>query len=119
MDPKDGPLEVKYGLPAEVRFCKSCVISNQRPSSAVEFKHSKDSKKRTIGFDENGICDACNYAAMKRGTIDWKKREAELIALCDEYRSRNGSYDCLVPGSGGKDSVYASHILKINMVCTR
>ena len=23
----------KYGLPEEVRFCKKCVISNQRPNS--------------------------------------------------------------------------------------
>ena len=27
-------------------------------------------------------------------------------------QSNDGSYDCLVPGSGGKDSFYASHILK-------
>ena len=26
----------KYGLPHDVKFCKRCVISNQRPSSVVE-----------------------------------------------------------------------------------
>ena len=31
----------KYNLPSEVRFCKGCVISNQRPR---------------IVFDEEGIC---------------------------------------------------------------
>jgi hypothetical protein len=41
VDATDGPLEIKYGLPAEVKYCKRCVISNQRPSSAVEFKHTK------------------------------------------------------------------------------
>ena len=30
----------------------------------------------------------------------------------DEYRKSDGSYDCLVPGSGGKDSFYAAHLLK-------
>ena len=30
-DAESGLLEVKYGLPAEVRYCKKCVISNQRP----------------------------------------------------------------------------------------
>ena len=25
---------------------------------------------------------------------------------------KDGEYDCLVPGSGGKDSVYASYLLK-------
>lgn len=110
--PVEGPLEVKYGLPAEVRFCKRCVISNQRPSSSVEFKHTKDSKKITIHFDDEGICDACRYAEKKNGAVDWTERRARLTALCDKWRSRNGSYDCLVPGSGGKDSVYAAMVLK-------
>ena len=111
-DPVEGPLEVKYGLPAEVKFCRRCVISNQRPSSAVEFDHKADSKKHTIEFDDDGICAACRYAEKKLHQIDWAERERELINACDRYRSRNGSYDCLVPGSGGKDSVFASHILK-------
>ncbi len=112
IDPEDGPLEVKYGLPAEVKFCKLCVISNQRPASAIEFKHNKESRKTTIGFDDDGICDACHYAEKKRSEIDWEEREQQLKVLCDKFRSRNGSHDCLVPGSGGKDSIYASHVLK-------
>ena len=39
-------------------------------------------------------------------------REKELRELCDQYRKNDGSYDCLVPGSGGKDSFYAAHLLK-------
>jgi N-acetyl sugar amidotransferase len=49
---------------------------------------------------------------MKARDVDWARREAELKQLLERYRSRNGSYDVLVPGSGGKDSVYASHVLK-------
>ncbi len=109
---EDGPLEIKYGLPAEVAFCKKCVISNQRPSSSVEFEHSKESKKVTIQFDEDGVCDACRYAEHKDRDVDWEARRRHLGELCDKYRSRNGSYDCLVPGSGGKDSVYAALVLK-------
>jgi N-acetyl sugar amidotransferase len=30
----------------------------------------------------------------------------------DRHRRDDGSYDCLVPGSGGKDSAYAAHVLK-------
>lgn len=101
-----------YGLPKQVKFCKRCVISNQRPSSAQEFEHNKGSKKVTIVFDDEGVCDACRMAERKRSEIDWDRREAELIVLCDRYRSTNGSYDCLVPGSGGKDSFFQSHILK-------
>ena len=40
------------------------------------------------------------------------ERERELRDLCDQYRKNDGSYDCLVPGSGGKDSCYAAHLLK-------
>lgn len=111
-DPVEGLLEVKYGLPSEVKFCKKCVISNQRPSSAVEFEHKADSKKTTMNIGDDGVCDACRYAEMKDSVVDWEQREAHLRELLDRHRSRNGSYDCLVPGSGGKDSVYASHILK-------
>ncbi|MEZ5670408.1 MAG: N-acetyl sugar amidotransferase [Alphaproteobacteria bacterium] len=108
----EGGLEVKYGLPAEVRFCTRCVISNQRPSSSVEFEHTRESKKQTIHFDAEGVCDACRYAEAKETRVDWQERERALRSLCDRFRSRNGSYDCLVPGSGGKDSVYASMVLK-------
>ncbi|MCL4456641.1 MAG: N-acetyl sugar amidotransferase [Nitrospirae bacterium] len=103
--------EVKYGLPEKVIFCKRCVMSNQRPASAVEFKHNKDSKKTTLHIDEDGICDACRVAERKE-QIDWKQREEELLKLLDKYRNKDGAYDCIVPGSGGKDSVYAAHLLK-------
>jgi len=105
-------LDVKYGLPREVKFCKVCVISNQRPNSAVEYSHTAASKKTTIHFDEEGVCDACRFAEKKRKGIDWADRERELVALLDKHRRHDGQYDVLVPGSGGKDSFYAAHILK-------
>ena len=40
------------------------------------------------------------------------ERENDLKRLLDKYRSKDGSYDVIVPGSGGKDSFYAAHILK-------
>ena len=49
---------------------------------------------------------------IKHNTIDWSEREKMLWELCDKHRKHDGSYDCIVPGSGGKDSFYASHILK-------
>jgi N-acetyl sugar amidotransferase len=106
------PLETKYGLPREVRFCRRCVISNQRPNSDIEYKHTSETKKKTINFDGNGVCDACRLAEQKHGTIDWDEREAQLRTLCDRFRRTDGGYDCLVPGSGGKDSFFAAHILK-------
>ena len=104
-------LEARYGLPAEVRFCSRCVMSNQRPASAVEFRHTIDSKKTTLAIDDENVCDACRVAVEKE-QLDWKQREDELLQLLDRYRSKDGSYDCLVPGSGGKDSAYQAHVLK-------
>ncbi|MBX9845846.1 MAG: N-acetyl sugar amidotransferase [Xanthobacteraceae bacterium] len=101
-----------YGLPQNVEFCRNCVISNQRPNSATEFTHTKESRKATIHFDKDGVCDACRVAEQKHGTIDWDERERKLHELCDRFRRSDGHYDCLVPGSGGKDSFYAAHILK-------
>ncbi len=98
-----------YGLPEEVKFCQNCVISNQRPNSSVEFL--EESKNKTsINFDKEGICDACNFSFRKKD-IKWDEKEQELLELCDKFRDPR-NYDCLVPGSGGKDSFYAAHILK-------
>jgi N-acetyl sugar amidotransferase len=105
-------LEAYYGLPPVVRFCRRCVISNQRPSSTVEFKNTAGTPKETISFDDEGVCAACRYQDIKDHEIDWAEREEALRALCREYRSKAGHYDCIVPGSGGKDSTFTAHVLK-------
>lgn len=102
----------KYGLPEDVIYCKRCVMSNQRPASIPEFKHTPDRKgAQYLHIDEEGICDACRHAEEKE-RIDWDAREKELVKLLDQYRRNDGQYDCLVPGSGGKDSAMQAHILK-------
>ena len=101
-----------FGLPEDVIFCEKCVISNQRPNSTVEFKHDITEKKQVIKFDENSVCEACRYNEKKEKNIDWDKREKLLQKLCNKYRKNDGSYDILIPGSGGKDSGFQSHILK-------
>ena len=62
---------VFYGLPEEVKFCKRCVMSNQKPNSTQEFKHKLDDKKSTLDVGEDGICSACRIAELKEG-IDWE-----------------------------------------------
>ena len=86
-----------YDVPETVRFCKKCTISNQRPR---------------INFDENGVCSACNFADFKRTSIDWEEREQELVDLCGRHRRSDGSYDVIVPCSGGKDGSFVAHQLK-------
>ena len=105
--------KIFYGLPKKVLFCKRCVMSNQRPSSISEFSHTRERKNgKYLNFNSEGICDACAYSEIKKKKINWEKREKDLSKLLEKYRSKDGSCDCVVPGSGGKDSVYASHILK-------
>ena len=110
MPEKNNQLEAYFGLPQEVKWCRQCVVSNQRPSSTIEFKNQNN--KTTIDFGNDGVCQACNYISQKGDSIDWQARESMLVELCDRNRSADGSYDVVVPGSGGKDSVYVSHILK-------
>jgi len=99
-----------YGLPEKVHFCKKCVMSNQKPNSTPEFKHKLNEKKSTMEFVD-GVCSACRIAERKN-SINWEAREQELLRLLDKHRSTDGSYDCIVPGSGGKDSAFQAHILK-------
>lgn len=103
--------EAYFGLPSNVEFCSNCVISNQRPNSTVEFGADQAEKKSTIAFSD-GLCSACAYAFEKEQNIDWNEREEKLHALLSQFKRNDGSYDVIVPGSGGKDSAYTAHILK-------
>jgi len=93
------PKDVKkmYRLPDVVKFCKKCVVSNQRPR---------------IVFGDDGVCNACKFAERKSARIDWEQRKAELKKLCDHFRSREGHYDVVIPASGGKDSTFVAYTLK-------
>lgn len=109
----DDQATARYGLPKDVRFCKKCAVSNQRPNGVNnEFVLNNETLKVAINFDEEGVCDACRAWEAKHNEIDWDERERELVDLCDRHRRSDGHYDCLAPGSGGKDSFYASWVLK-------
>ena len=99
-----------FGLPEEVVFCKLCVISNQRPSSAVEMVSGGANK---VGINiTDGVCDACKYAEVKLRDIDWDIRSDQFYNLLKPFRKNNGDYDVIVPSSGGKDSSYTAYLLK-------
>ncbi len=95
---KRGNLEKQIAnLPKDVKFCKKCVMSNQRPR---------------ITFDEDGVCGGCRNHEFFKESVDWDRRENELIALLDRYRRTDGRWDVVVPSSGGKDSTFVAHQLK-------
>jgi len=84
-------------IPKEVKWCKRCVVSNQRPR---------------IIFNEEGVCSGCLNADYKNFEVDWNQRERELNELLDQHRSKDGSWDVIVPSSGGKDSGFVAHQLR-------
>jgi N-acetyl sugar amidotransferase len=106
-------IKTYYNLPSEVKFCSKCVNSNQYPASIPEFTHQRERKNATyVKFDKDDVCEGCLACEQKTSGIDWVKREESLLKLLDKYRRKDGRYDCVVPGSGGKDSAMTLHLLK-------
>ena len=63
------------------------MISNQRPSSTVEFRSKKTEKKIPFFFDQEGVCDACNFNKIK-SSINWDKRDKDLEKLLKNLESQ-------------------------------
>ena len=93
----------------KITFCKKCVESNQRYMGSIQHTDKKGCSKTMSIFEEN-VCGACKYYEQKK-LINWKEREKEFKEILDKYR-KNDSYDVLLPGSGGKDTIFLSHVLK-------
>lgn len=79
-----------------MKFCTKCVMPDTRPR---------------LTYNEEGVCNACEWKEIKDTKIDWNARQKELKELCDKIRGKN-KYDCIVPVSGGKDSSYVAHKMK-------
>ncbi len=74
-----------------MKFCTNCVI----PETAESHK-----------FDNKNVCSVCNQISTKNEKIDWDARGKNLDKLIDQFKNKN-NYDCIIPFSGGKDSVFA------------
>lgn len=89
----------KFKDEVKMWYCKKCGMPDTRPGSI---------------FDNEGVCQACrNYE--KRKEINWDDRKKQLEKLCDKYRREDGYYDCVIPVSGGKDSYFLVHTMKVTM----
>jgi glucosamine--fructose-6-phosphate aminotransferase (isomerizing) len=76
----------------EIRRCTRCILPDTYPF---------------ISFDAEGVCNHCrDYEPMALAGRD--ALEATLAA----HRSKDGSPDCIVAFSGGRDSSYGLHLLK-------
>jgi N-acetyl sugar amidotransferase len=64
-----------------------------------------------ITFDEMGICQACQSSEQKIH-INWVEREKKLRLILQDAKKKAGdNYDCIIPISGGKDSIFQLHVL--------
>lgn len=79
-----------------VTWCKNCLSMSTRPR---------------ISFDERGFCNACVWMEQKKN-LNWESRAHELEKILDKHRKNDGSFDCIVPVSGGKDGSYVAYNLK-------
>ncbi|HUF25127.1 MAG TPA: hypothetical protein VMN81_13430 [Vicinamibacterales bacterium] len=84
--------------PAPVRRCTRCILPATYPF---------------ITFDRDGVCNHCH----EHVTQVVAGRDALVDALAP-FRSRDGSPDCIVGFSGGRDSSYGLHLLKTELGMT-
>jgi glutamine---fructose-6-phosphate transaminase (isomerizing) len=75
-----------------MRRCTTCLLPETMPH---------------ITFDAAGSCSYCKTYEPFR-----PKDDAEIRAEFDKIRSKDGSPDCVVAFSGGRDSSYGLHLLK-------
>ena len=73
-----------------MNYCKNCIMPDTRPDQYL---------------NDKGICNAClSFEAQKN--IDWDQRKSDLLKIISEKNLDKKKWNCVVPGSGGKDSTY-------------
>lgn len=82
---------------SELKRCSRCVMPETQ---------------ETITFDKDGVCNVCRQIEQKKEKIDWNAREKEFLKLISSYKGK-GTYDCIVPFSGGKDSTFTAYALAV------
>ena len=80
---------------ASLRRCAKCTLPETFPF---------------IKYNSTGVCNYCNTFQP----IEFKGVE-NLKIMLDKFRSKDGSPDCLIPFSGGRDSSYSLHYVKKEM----
>lgn len=74
-----------------MRYCQHCILPDTRPNLLIL---------------EDGICNACHHARYKKENVNWQEREKSFLQLTDDIKKKNRNWDCVIPVSGGKDSVW-------------
>ncbi len=73
-----------------MNYCKRCIMPDTRPDQYLNNK---------------GVCNACiSFDFQKK--IDWNQRKSDLLNIIKGKNLDQNKWNCVVPGSGGKDSTY-------------
>jgi len=82
---------------SQIERCKRCILPTSLPS---------------VKLDEHGICNPCReYEHSMAKWISTKEKMCKKWeAIVAAAKKKNRRYDCLIPLSGGKDSVYALYV---------
>ncbi len=73
-----------------MKYCKNCIMPETRPDQYL---------------NNAGVCNGClSYDYQEK--IDWGKRKNELLRIINKKKLDKDKWNCVVPGSGGKDSTY-------------
>ncbi|MBI5586774.1 MAG: hypothetical protein HY889_00230 [Deltaproteobacteria bacterium] len=65
-----------------------------------------------IEFDEQGVCNHCrSFTGIEALNEHKREYEQKFLNIVDNHRTQ-GSYDCLMAYSGGKDSTYTLMVLR-------
>lgn len=85
-----------------MKRCKNCLIPDAVPG---------------VALSAAGVCNHCANpvpASNSQGEeVARKARETDLEQALESARGHGGAYDCVVALSGGKDSLYLLHKLKV------
>lgn len=73
-----------------MKYCSRCLLPETQ---------------ETINFDKNGVCNVCQNWETKNSK-DWVAQKEKLTGIANRHRRTDGSWDCIVPFSGGKDSAF-------------
>ncbi|MBW7876239.1 MAG: N-acetyl sugar amidotransferase [Candidatus Cloacimonetes bacterium] len=80
-----------------MKYCKTCVQPDTRPG---------------IVIGEDGVCNACTNH-KDRPNVNWGQRKLQFEEMLERFRGKGGDgFDCVIPVSGGKDSIYQVHKMK-------
>ena len=86
-------LEYNWDRIKHLKRCSKCLLPETFPF---------------IELDSKSICNYCNNHTIR----NQPRPIEELQTLVESYRSNDGSPDCIVPFSGGRDSTYTLHLVK-------